>query len=208
MPQMTPGEQWENRYAAATNYLFGTEPSQFITRHASLIQNGAEVLSVADGEGRNSVFLAQLGARVHAIEISPTAIARARQLAGEQRVTVNFEQADLLNWSWPAEIYDAVVAIFVQFVPPTERSTFFRRMQSALRPGGLLLLHGYRPEQTRYGTGGPSDPAHCYTEELLRDAFSSMKIIHLESYNAEIQEGTAHVGRSALIDFVARKIKS
>jgi cyclopropane fatty-acyl-phospholipid synthase-like methyltransferase len=208
MPQMTPAEQWENRYAAAKDYLFGREPSQFITQHASLIQNGAEVLSVADGEGRNSIFIAQLGARVHAIEISPTAIARARQLAETQRVSVNFEQADLLNWSWPTEAYDAVVAIFVQFVPPTERPEFFRRMQSVLRPGGLLLLHGYRPEQTRYATGGPSDPAHCYTEELLRDAFSSMEIIRVESYEADIQEGTAHVGPSALIDFIACKIKS
>ena len=208
MPQITPAEQWENRYAAATNYLFGTEPSQFITRHASLIQNGAEVLSVADGEGRNSVFLAQLGARVHAIEISPTAIARARRLAEARGVTVNFQQADLLNWSWPAETYDAVVAIFVQFIPPAVRPTFFRRIQSALRPGGLLLLHGYRPEQTLYATGGPSDPAHCYTGELLRNAFSSMEMIRLESYEAEIQEGTAHVGRSALIDFIARKVKS
>ena len=160
---------------------------------------------MADGEGRNSVFLASQGADVHAVEISPTAIARAKYLASQRGVQVHFEQADLLSWSWPKATYDAVVAVFIQFVAPADRPKLFVQMVETLRPGGILLMHGYRPEQISYATGGPSDPAHCYTEELLRDAFASLQIVKLSSYDARLQEGTAHVGISALVDLVAKR---
>ncbi|NNM86089.1 MAG: class I SAM-dependent methyltransferase [Phycisphaerales bacterium] len=205
MPHTKLAQQWDERYAACNGLLFGAEPSPFIVEHASLIQPGARVLSVADGEGRNSVFLAGQGADVHAVEISPTAIARAKQLAIQRGVEVHFEQADLLSWSWPRATYDAVVAVFIQFVTPADRPKLFAQMVAALRPGGVLLVHGYRPEQIKYATGGPSDPAHCYTEDLLRDAFTSLEIIKLSSYDAPLREGTAHVGVSALVDLVARR---
>ncbi len=159
---------------------------------------------MADGEGRNSVFLAGNGADVHAVEVSPTAIARARELAARRGVHVAFEQADLLRWAWPEGAYDAVVAIFVQFVTPEERPAFFGRLVRALRPGGLLLLAGYRPEQVANRTGGPSDPAHCYTEALLRESFAGLEIERLDSYDAVLDEGPGHSGPSALIDLVAR----
>jgi hypothetical protein len=81
----------------------------------------------------------------------------------------------------------------------------FEGMQRTLRPGGRLFLHGYRPEQVALGTGGPPDPTHMYTEELLRDAFGAMGIERLESYDAVIEEGAGHNGQSALIDLVAVK---
>ncbi len=205
MPQTRIGKQWDERYAACNGLLFGAEPSRFVVEHAHLIRPGARVLSLADGEGRNSVFLAGNGADVHAVEISPTAIGRAQQLASDRGVRVHFEQADLLNWSWPRNSYDAVAAVFMQFVTPADRPKLFTRIVESLRPGGVLLLHGYRPEQIKYATGGPSDPSHCYTEDLLRDAFKSLEIMKLVSYDAPLQEGTAHVGVSALIDLVARR---
>lgn len=205
MNETTREARWEARYAAAGDYIFGTEPNAFLAAHAGLIEPGAKVLSVGDGEGRNSVFLAGRGADVHAIEVSPTAISRARKLAAQRGVTVRFEQADLLRWTWPEAAYDAVVAIFVQFVTPAERPDFFARLVRALRPGGVLLLEGYRPEQIPNKTGGPSDPAHCYTEEMLRDAFRDAGIEHLASYDAVLDEGGGHSGMSALIDLVARR---
>lgn len=204
MSEPTPEQKWEARYAAAGGYIFGTAPNAFLAANAGLIAPGAKVLSVADGEGRNSVFLAGNGADVHAVEVSPTALSRARKLAAERGVAIAFEQADLLRWSWPEHAYDAVVAIFVQFVPPAERSAFFGRLVRALRPGGLLLLEGYRPEQVANRTGGPSDPAHCYTEAMLREAFAGLEIERLDSYDAVLDEGPGHSGPSALIDLVAR----
>ncbi len=205
MTDLAPEARWEARYAATSTYLFGTEPNCFLVEAASHLPPAAKILAVADGEGRNGVFLASRGHRVHAVEYAATAIARAQRLAASQGVSLDIEQADVLRWRWPVAAYDAVVAIFVQFVPPAARPAFFANMVAALRPGGLLLLQGYRPEQIANGTGGPSDPAHCYTEELLRTEFAGLTLLHLRSHDAEIAEGTAHHGPSALIDLVARK---
>jgi SAM-dependent methyltransferase len=205
MTEATPQDRWEARYAATDGYLFGTAPNRFLVDSAAILPPHADVLCVADGEGRNGVFLATLGHKIHAVEFAPTAIAKAQRLAAQRGVTLCSEQVDVLRWTWPRETYDAVVAIFVQFVPPASRPVFFANMVAALRPGGVLIMQGYRPEQVANGTGGPSDPAQCYTEPLLRESFSALTILHLHSHDAVIEEGAAHAGQSALIDLIARK---
>jgi cyclopropane fatty-acyl-phospholipid synthase-like methyltransferase len=205
MADLSREDRWEARFAASDTYVFGTAPNAFLARTAAAIPPGGSVLSVADGEGRNGVFLAGLGLDVHAVEVSATAIAKAKRLAESRRIELRFEQADLLRWTWPVGQYDAVAAIFVQFVGPDERPGFFTKLIDALKPGGLLLLEGYRPEQVANRTGGPTDPAHCYTEAMLREAFAGLEIERLESYDAVLDEGTGHSGISALIDLVARK---
>ena len=195
---------WDERYSI-DEYLFGTEPAAFVVAHAHLVEPGWRVLAVADGEGRNSVHLAERGVDVIAMDASPVGVAKAERLAAQRGVTVDFRVADIMTWDWTPDAYDAVVAIFIQFLTPDQRATVFEGMQRTLRPGGRLLLHGYRPEQVALGTGGPGNPAHMYTEELLLDAFGGMQIDRLESYDATIVEGTGHVGRSALIDLIATR---
>lgn len=195
---------WDERYST-DEYLFGTEPANFLVAHAHLLEPASRVLAVADGEGRNSVYLAQLGHDVVAMDASPVGVAKARRLAAQRDVTVDFQVADIMAWDWTPGAYDAVVAIFIQFLSPEQRSDVFAAMQRTLRPGGRLLLHGYRPEQVALGTGGPPDPAVMYTEELLRDAFGAMDIERLESYDTVIEEGNGHSGQSALIDLIAVK---
>jgi SAM-dependent methyltransferase len=195
---------WDERYSSA-GYLFGTDPAAFLSRNADLLPPGATALVVADGEGRNSVFLAEQGLDVTAMDISPVGVDKARRLAAERRVSVDYRLADILAWEWAPEAYDVVAAVFIQFLVPSQRSAVFEGMQRTLRPGGLLLLHGYRPEQVDLGTGGPSDPAHMYTEALLADAFADLDIEVLHGYDAVISEGAGHDGTSALIDLVARK---
>jgi SAM-dependent methyltransferase len=195
---------WDERYSI-DDYLFGTEPAAFLVAHAHLLKPGMRTLVVADGEGRNSVFLAQQGVEVVAMDASPVGVAKARKLAEERGVEVDFRIADIMTWEWTPDAYDLVVAIFIQFLTPQQRPAVFDGMQRTLRPGGRLLLHGYRPEQVALGTGGPPDPTHMYTEDLLHEAFGAMDIERLESYDADIQEGTGHAGTSALIDLVARK---
>lgn len=195
---------WDERYSI-DEYLFGTEPADFLVAHIDRLEPGSKVLAVADGEGRNSVYLAQLGHDVLAMDASPVGVAKAQELAAERGVTVDFRVADIMTWDWTPDTYDAVVAIFIQFLSPGQRPEVFAGMQRTLRPGGRLLLHGYRPEQVALGTGGPPDPAAMYTEELLRDAFGAMDIERLESYDAVIEEGDGHAGQSALIDLIATK---
>ena len=194
---------WEARYASTDEYLFGVLPNAFLAAEAQRIAPGAHVLAVADGEGRNGVFLAERGSLVHSVDASAAAIAKARRLADRRGATLAFEQADLVRWDWPVAAYDAVVAIFVQFVTQEDRPAFFQHLKQALKPGGLLLLEGYRIEQLAHGTGGPRDALHLYTEAMLRNAFSGMRIEQLRSYDAVIDEGTAHSGMSALIDLIA-----
>ena len=195
---------WDERYSIE-DYLFGKDPAGFLVAHAHLLEVPSRVLVVADGEGRNSVYLAQLGHDVVAMDASLVGVDKARQLAAEREVTVDFQVADIMAWDWTPDAYDAVVAIFIQFLSPEQWPAVFDGMQRTLRPGGRLLLHGYRPEQVALGTGGPPDPANMYTEAMLRDAFVDMDIERLESYDAVIEEGGGHSGRSALIDLLATK---
>lgn len=160
---------------------------------------------MADGEGRNGVWLAEQGLKVHAVDFSPIAQAKAEHLAKARGVEIAFEQADLLNWDWGADRYDVIVAIFVQFADSRARPALFAKMRRALRRGGLLILQGYRPEQLKYGTGGPSSADNMYTEAILREAFAEFEIVHLSEHDDFISEGYKHHGMSALIDMVARK---
>lgn len=197
---------WSERFrAAGEDYLFGTAPTRFLSAHSHLLEVGQSALSVADGEGRNSVWLAEQGLNVTAVEISPVAVEKARKLAAGRHVAVDFLVADTLNWEWPEGAYDFVVAMFIQFAAPVERERLFRGMVKALKPGGRLLLHGYTPKQLVYGTGGPKAVENLYTGELLRESFASLEIEELREYETLMQEGEAHRGRSALIDLVARR---
>lgn len=197
-------EHWNQRFNRE-DYLFGKEPNAFLVSQAQRFTAGMRVLSVADGEGRNGVWLAGQGLDVLAVEAAPLAVEKARRLAAECDVTLAHECADLLTWDWGMERFDVIVAIFIQFLSPEQRPQIFEKMQAALKPGGVLLLEGYRVEQLAYGTGGPRDVGHLYSEELLRNAFAGLEILHLASYDAPIEEGSGHSGMSALIDLVARK---
>lgn len=196
-------EFWNERFSA-DDYLFGKEPNAFLLRQKARFSPGMKVLAVADGEGRNGVWLASLGLDVLSIDGSRVALEKAKKLAEERKVSLKTECADWKEWPWPKEAFDAIVAIFIQFTGPEDRALIFERMKEALKPGGLLLLHGYRPEQLAYGTGGPKAVENLYTEEMLEEAFADMQIVEMKAYDAHIEEGAGHRGMSALIDLVAR----
>lgn len=195
---------WNDRYNTP-DYLFGTEPAAFLRREAHRLTAGQTALCVADGEGRNSVFLAGKGLQVTAMDGAEVAVAKARALAAARGVTVDFHVADISGWDWDARPHDAVVAIFIQFAAPPLREAIFAGMIRALAPGGLLLLHGYSTAQLAHNTGGPRSIENLYTADLLADRFADLNILHLAEYEADLAEGTRHVGRSALIDLVAQK---
>jgi cyclopropane fatty-acyl-phospholipid synthase-like methyltransferase len=197
-------EFWDGHYAEL-HYIFGTEPNVFLASQHALLKPGQRALAVADGEGRNGVWLAQQGLDVVTVDFSALAVAKANKLAAERGVHLETHVSDVLTWNWPKAAFDVVAAIFIQFVGPAERMQLFQHIKDALKPGGLLILQGYTPKQLEYGTGGPPHAENMYTEELLRAAFADMDIVHLHEHEDFIAEGTKHYGMSALIDLVAKK---
>jgi len=195
---------WDERYAQ-DGYFFGTEPNTFLLSQQKLLKPGMTCLAVADGEGRNGVWLAQQGLRVLSVEASVVALEKAKKLAAQRGVKVEFEQADLALWDWGKRRFDVVAEIFIQFASPALREQMFAGIKQCLKPGGLLLLQGYTPRQLEYKTGGPPVAENMYTLELLKKEFGDMEILHLKEHDEHVSEGTGHSGMSALIDLVARK---
>lgn len=197
-------DHWQQRFSGE-DYRFGTAPNAFLKAHAHLLKKGQTALAIADGEGRNGVFLAEQGLDVLSVDFSPNAQAKARKLAAARGVSMRVEQVDIINWIWPAETFDVVAAIFFQFAGPADRAKIFAGIGKALKPGGLLLLEGYGPKQLEYKTGGPPHLDHLYTGALLKDAFADFSSVDVREYDAEIYEGSGHGGMSALVDLVGRK---
>lgn len=200
-----PRQTWDERYRKADGFLFGTEPNEWLRRSARYLPPHATVFCVADGEGRNSTWLAGLGHHVHAADISPVAVARLQALAQERGVQVHARVEAIDDWAWPAASLDAVVAIFIQFADPPARTRLFARMADAIRPGGLLIIEGYGIRQLRYRTGGPGIAAHLYSQGLLAQAFDGWQVLAARDVDTEVREGRGHHGRSHLVSAVLRR---
>jgi SAM-dependent methyltransferase len=201
---MSELERWETRFRAP-GYVFGEEPNAFLKAQAHRLHSGQSALSVADGEGRNGVWLAEQGLDVLAVDFSETALAKARELASQRGVRLRTELADILAWRWPQAAFDVVVAIFTQIAFPAQRAEFFANIKRALKPGGILLMQGYRPEQLNYRTGGPPEVERLYTRSIVEQGFGDLAELEIHEHDSVINEGTGHVGMSALIDVMGRK---
>jgi cyclopropane fatty-acyl-phospholipid synthase-like methyltransferase len=194
---------WNQRYQGE-NYLFGKAPNAFLKRQAHLLKPGMRALAIADGEGRNGVWLAEHGLNVLSIDFSEIALAKAVKLASERGVKLNTMTADLATWDWAGGPFDLIVSIFFH-ADPVLRAKIFRDMKKHLAPRGLVLLEGYGLRQLEYRTGGPPTAENLYTAQMLREAFADFEILNLDDYDGVIEEGMAHKGMSALVDLVARK---
>jgi SAM-dependent methyltransferase len=197
-------DTWNQRFEGE-DYLFGVEPNEWLREHVAVWPPGGRILCVADGEGRNSVWLARQGFVVDAFDIAAIGVAKARRLAAHEGVHLNFSVSDCDDYDWPKASVDGVAAIFIQFADPAQRERLFASMVASLRLGGILVLQGYTPRQLEYGTGGPPFVSHLYTPELLRAAFAELELLELREYEADVAEGSGHRGRSALIGLVGRR---
>ena len=195
-------DMWTARYDR-DDYLFGTETTDFLREAARGIAP-TDALCLADGEGRHSVFLAGQGFDVTAFDPARPAVEKARRLAADRGVSVDFHEAALDDWDWSRQ-FGAVVGMFIQFQGPEGRAETFARMRGATRPGGHVILQGFAPRQVGYGTGGPPDAENMYTEDLLRAEFDGWEILHLRDHDADVRSGPGHHGLAALVEMIARK---
>jgi SAM-dependent methyltransferase len=201
---MSEYDRWQNRYSVE-EFVFGEAPNEFLASKKHLLPAGGKVLAVADGEGRNGVWLAGQGLDVLSMDFSPAAQAKARTLAERQGVSLTFKLEDVHGWTYPENAFDVVVDIFTQFSDPEQRARKWNGMKRALKPGGLLLLEGYTPKQLDYGTGGPKALDQLYTREMLEAAFAGFTKLQIIQEERAMSEGRGHSGMSAVIDLVGWK---
>ena len=194
---------WNKRFSIE-DYLFGADPAQALVKLEHYLIPQGDTLVIADGEGRNSVYLASRGFRVTASDSSTVANIKAKALAASQNVEVNYQVEDFFDIDWSAKQYDNIVGIFFQFIPPDKIKQVLRALRTAIKKGGTLLIHGYTPQQIELATGGPKDVSLMYNKELFEDVFESVEILVNKEYQMQLSEGSGHKGQSALIDFVAK----
>jgi len=195
--------KWDERYAAG-RYFYGTEPNDFLVEHVAEIPAGGDVLCLAEGEGRNAVFLAGRGLRPVALDQSSVGLAKATRLAAARGVTLSTLHADLDSYVFEPRRWDGIVSIWCH-LPTALRLRVHRQVVEALRPGGVFLLEAYRPDQLRYRTGGPSELDLLPTLQTLRSELQGLEFTHAQELDRTIQEGDGHAGLSAVVQVVCRK---
>lgn len=198
----SPKTMWEQRYGAEA-YIYGTDPNDFLREQIDALPDGP-VLCLAEGEGRNAVFVASTGREVHSVDLTESGVAKTLRLAEERGVRVAAVSADLATHDIGDQRWGAVVSIFAH-MPPNVRRDLHARVVAALRPGGVLLLEAYTPAQIGRGTGGPAVPEMTMSLELLRDELDGLEFLHALETERVVAEGAGHTGVGAVVQVIARK---
>jgi SAM-dependent methyltransferase len=194
---------WDQRYATE-DYVYGTEPNEFLAETIRGLDCAGRALCLAEGEGRNAVFLAGRGYEVHAVDASSVGLAKAERLARERGVTIVTEAANLDGYRMNPVDWDLIVSIFCH-VPRPVRQALHREVVTALRPGGRLVLEAYTPAQLALGTGGPPDAALMMTLAELREELAGLDFEEAREIERDVREGKLHTGRGAVVQLLARK---
>ena len=194
---------WDSRYAES-GYAYGTEPNACLASQKKHLRPGGKALAVADGEGRNGVWLAQHGLDVLSVDASEVGLRKTQELAADRGVAIRTEKVDLIAWQWPEQSFDIVAAIHAHF-PPEVPARLHRCMFNALKPGDVLLLEAFTPEQLNYKSGGPPVAEMLYTADMLRIDFAGGEILQTDESIAELAEGKYHRGPAAVVRLVLRR---
>lgn len=187
---------WDERYAEP-EYAYGTEPNDFLREQVTGTAPG-KALCLAEGQGRNAVFLASLGFDVTAVDLSPVGLQRAQELAKAHGVSITTRVTDLAHLELEADAWDLIVSIFAH-VPPAVRAHAHQQVVRGLRAGGRLLLEAYTPAQVLRGTGGPRQPELTMTLEGLRAELSGLRFDVAREITREVVEGRYHTGLADVV---------
>jgi cyclopropane fatty-acyl-phospholipid synthase-like methyltransferase len=192
---------WNQRYGS-NDFAYGTEPNSFLAQNAKILVG--PVLSLAEGEGRNAVFLASLGLDVLGVDGSEVGLAKAQKLAASRGVAIRTEVADLATYEPPENFYGSVVSISAH-LPSTIRKRLHRLIERCLKPGGIMLLEAYTKAQLTRNTGGPKDPDMLMNRADIEKEFPNCEPILSREIEREIFEGQFHSGLASVVQFIARK---
>lgn len=199
---------WNDRYAQE-DYVYGVAPNQFLKSSLDLFPPKSKILCLAEGEGRNSAFLASHGHNITAIDFSASGKIKAEKLAKENHVALDYIVTDINDFDFGTNKWDAIISIFAHTDPATRQRTFKQSLQS-LKPNGIFLLEAYHPNQLemQYGTGGPKQIDWLILLNELDMAFAGQDTILRKEYEREVNEGTFHSGKAFVTQFICRKKNS
>jgi|SRR5271169_2101527 len=198
-----PQKMWDERFSQ-TESVYGEAPNAFLEAQASRLKAGMMVLVPADGYGRNGIWLAKQGLRVHTVDLSPVGVERARKTAGVAGLEMTIELGDLANWDWPVGRFDAAASIYLH-LPDELRPKVHASILRAVKPGGLVILEAFTPAQLLHSSGGPKHVDLLYTADMLRRDFAPAEALLLEEKEVRIEEGPMHSGPAAVVRAVFRK---
>ena len=193
---------WDQRFRDE-GHAYGVAPSMYLREKSHLLRPGQTALTVADGGGRNAVWLAEQGLAVTVVDLSGEGIARARELAAIRGVSLCAIHADVLAWECPIEAFDLVVAIYFH-LPPDARRCAHQKMATALKPGGHLIIEGFHVDQLHFRSGGPRDASMLFDEALLREDFDALEIVEVRTERVTLNESRLHSGDAMLVRLHAR----
>ncbi len=197
------GALWEQRYGGE-GYLYGTEPNDFLRESLLLLPTGA-ALCLAEGEGRNAVFLAEAGYEVSSVDLAEAGVRKTHQLAERRGMHMTAVAADLADYDLGVERWDLVVSIFAH-TPPAVRRDLHRRVVASLKRHGAFLLEAYTPDQIGRGTGGPPSAELTMTLDTLRKELAPLEFTHAAELERSVLEGTGHTGPGAVVQVIARRV--
>jgi len=193
---------WDKRYNA-DEYAYGTEPNSFLKDYCNSIPKG-KVLSLAEGEGRNAVFLAKQGYSVTAIDSSIVGIDKGQRLAKRNGVEVEFIHADLVEFDLGLNQWDGVISIFFP-LSSLQRKILYKKIINGLKKNGVFLLEAYTPEQLKFGTGGGEVIELMQSKKSLIDEFTGVSFNHLVELERNVIEGKYHTGMASVVQAIAIK---
>lgn len=194
---------WHERFQTK-EYLYGTEPNEFIKKIHPNLKLSGDALAIAEGEGRNAVYLAEQRMRVTAWDIAQSGLDKTVQLAKNRSVTVSTELVDLSQATWPENKWDEIICVFGHYPKEVQQKTF-EGVKRALKPGGYFLMEVYSVDQLQYGTGGPKTEQLLYRPEEVLSAFNDYRIVHFFTGEVVRNEGILHNGLSHVIQLAVQK---
>ena len=193
---------WDERYSLQ-EYAYGTQPNDFLREYSHLIPKG-KVLCIAEGEGRNAVFLAKQGYSVTAVDSSLVGIDKAKKWAKNNAVNIEFIHADLAEYDIGERQWEGIVSIFCP-LPKSLRRKVHGNVVQGLKKGGIFLLEAYTPRQVNYGTGGGNSIDLMQTVESLAVELHSLNIQRLIELERDVVEGIYHTGMASVVQAIAEK---
>jgi cyclopropane fatty-acyl-phospholipid synthase-like methyltransferase len=192
---------WDDRYST-DEYLYGVEPNSFLSEHAELLTG--PVLSLSEGEGRNAVFLAMRGLKVHGVDLSRVALDKAEALALRNGVEIETEVVDLAVFTPKENFYSSVISISAH-LPSKIRERLYPLVEKSLKPNGIIVFESYSEKQLGKSTGGPKDTDMLMSVDKLRNEFPNLEPILIQEIERDVSEGEGHTGLASVVQYIARK---